>query len=152
MKTIVIGVGNPILKDDAVGIHVARELKKFVKDSNIEIDEAYTGGMNLLDLILGFDKAIIADSFIGEKEGEIRKLTINDISSSRSLNPHGLTLIESLEMAKRLGETKIPKEIIFYVIILNEYPSEFGEELSAKVGSAIPKAVKMILEELSNKK
>ncbi|MBN2603344.1 MAG: hydrogenase maturation protease [Candidatus Thermoplasmatota archaeon] len=151
MKTIVIGVGNPILKDDAVGIHVARELKKIIKNKDIEIDEAYTGGMNLLDLILGFDKAIIADSFIGEKEGEIRKLTINDISSSRSLNPHGLTLIESIEMARRLGETKIPEEIMFYVILLKKYPSEFGEELRTKVRAAIPKAVNMILEEISEK-
>ena len=62
MKTIVLGVGNPILSDDGVGIHVANQLKQKINDPNIAIDEALTGGMNLLDLILGYDKAIIIDA------------------------------------------------------------------------------------------
>jgi hydrogenase maturation protease len=43
MKTIVIGVGNPILQDDGVGIHVANRLKQIVDHPNITIDEAMTG-------------------------------------------------------------------------------------------------------------
>ena len=53
MKTIVLGVGNPILQDDGVGIHVANQLKQHVNHPNVTIDEALTGGMNLLDLITG---------------------------------------------------------------------------------------------------
>ena len=42
MKTIILGVGNQILGDDGVGIHVTKELKKHVKDPNITIDDAIT--------------------------------------------------------------------------------------------------------------
>ena len=45
MKTIVLGIGNLILRDDGVGIHVANELKKHIDDPSITIDEAITGGM-----------------------------------------------------------------------------------------------------------
>ena len=53
MKTIVLGVGNPILQDDGVGIHVINELREHLKDSRVIVDIAYTGGMNLLDMIRG---------------------------------------------------------------------------------------------------
>ena len=51
MKTIVLGVGNPILCDDGVGVHVVNQLKKHINDPNVTLDEALTGGMNLLDMI-----------------------------------------------------------------------------------------------------
>jgi len=47
MRTIVLGVGNQILGNDGVGVHVANIVKKQVNDPNITIDEAITGGMNL---------------------------------------------------------------------------------------------------------
>ncbi len=62
MKTIVLGIGNPILQDDGVGIHVINELRQHLKDSRVIVDIAYTGGMNLLDLIRGFDKVILIDA------------------------------------------------------------------------------------------
>ena len=62
MKTIVLGVGNPILRDDGVGVHVIQQLKQQINDPNVTVDEALTGGMNLLDLILGYNKAILIDA------------------------------------------------------------------------------------------
>ena len=74
MKTIVLGVGNPILQDDGVGIHVANQLKQHVNHPNVTIDEALTGGMNLLDLITGYDKAILIDAVNIKKMKKTGKL------------------------------------------------------------------------------
>jgi hypothetical protein len=61
MKTIVLGVGNPILQDDGVGIHVVEEIrKKKLKNSDVSFDTAFTGGLNLLDMIRGYEKVILA--------------------------------------------------------------------------------------------
>ena len=80
MKTIVLGIGNLILSDDGVGIHVARELKKRIKNKDITIDEAFTGGMNLLDLMIGYDKAIIIDAVkAGGEPGMIYRLKNSNI-------------------------------------------------------------------------
>jgi len=150
MRTIVLGVGNPILCDDGVGIHVINELKKHINDPNVTIDEALTGGMNLLDIIRGYDKAILVDAvkMKNEKIGEVKRFLLNDFSTVHSCNPHDVTLLEALKLAKKLGENHIPREIVVIGIVLEEMPLEFGEHLSSTVAAAVPKAVEMTLSEL----
>ncbi|MGD8566308.1 MAG: hydrogenase maturation protease [Candidatus Bathyarchaeota archaeon] len=150
MKTIVLGIGNPILGDDGVGVHVANELKKHINDPNITIDDAITGGMNLLDLILGYDKAIIIDAVKTEdgEKGEVKRIPLGDFSTMHSCNPHDVSLIEAIEMAKKMGEERIPPEIIVIGVMMKEIPCEFGEKLSKKIATAVPKAVEMTLNEI----
>lgn len=153
MKTIILGVGNLILGDDGVGIHVVNELKKQIQspNPNLTIDEAITGGMNLLELILGYDKAIIVDAVRTKngKNGEVKRIPLNDFSTVHSCNPHDLSLIEAVEMAKKMGENQIPKEIIIIGVMMKEIPCEFGENLSEKIAAAVSKAVNMTLNEIN---
>ncbi|UCF49051.1 MAG: hydrogenase maturation protease [Thermoplasmatales archaeon] len=151
MKTIVLGVGNPILRDDGVGIHVANQLKQYVNDSDITIDEATTGGMNLLDLIIGYDKAILIDAINikDAKVGEVRRFLLSELSSVHSDNPHDVSLQEALILAKKLGEKNIPSEIVIIGIVLKKIPYIFGEKLSPKIARSIPKAMKMALNEIN---
>jgi len=150
MKTIILGVGNSILSDDGVGIHVANQLKQKINNPNITIDEALTGGMNLLDLLLGYDKAIIIDAvkIDNEEEGEVKRIPLNNFSSMHSCNPHDVSLTEAIQMAEKLGETRIPKEIIVIGITMKKLPCEFGENLSEKIAMAVPKAVEITLNEI----
>ena len=150
MKTIILGVGNPILCDDGVGIHVAKQLKQHINDPNVTVDEAFSGGMNLLDLLLGYDKAILIDAVKTKnaEHGEVRRFSLHDISSIHSCNPHDVSLVEALKIAEKLGENRIPREIIIIGILLKETPCEFGEKLSLKIAAAVPKAVDMTLSEL----
>ena len=136
MKTIVLGVGNLILGDDGVGIHVVNEVKKQIKNPDITIDEAITGGMNLLDLLLGYDKAVIVDAVKSDnsEHGEVKRIPLSDFNTMHSCNPHDVSLIEAIEMAKKMGEEKIPKEIIIIGVMMKQIPCEFGEELSKKIG------------------
>lgn len=150
MKTIVLGVGNQILGDDGVGVHVAGELKKYVDRKDVVIDEAATGGMNLLDLILGYDKAIIIDAVktVEGKNGEVKRIPFADFSTMHSSNPHDVTLSEAISMAKKMGENRIPREIVVIGILMKENSYEFKEKLSPKIAASIPKAVKLVLNEI----
>ena len=151
MKTVVLGVGNPILSDDGVGIHVVNQLKQHINNPNITIDEALTGGMNLLDLLLGYDKAIIIDAVKttdNGEEGEVKRIHLGGFSTMHSCNPHDVSLTEAIQMAEKLGETRIPKEIIIIGIMMKKLPCEFGEKLSEKVAAAVPKAVEIALNEI----
>jgi hydrogenase maturation protease len=152
MKTIVLGVGNLILGDDGVGIHVTREVKKQINDLDITIDEAITGGMNLLDLLVGYDKAIIIDAVKSEtaETGEVKRIPLSDFNTMHSCNPHDVSLVEAIKMAKRLGETRIPTEIIIIGIMMKQIPCEFGENLSKDIAAAVPIAVEMTLNEIKN--
>jgi hydrogenase maturation protease len=150
MKTIILGVGNQILGDDGVGVHVANELRKHIQDPNIIIDEAITGGMNLLDLLLGYNKAIIIDAVKSEngENGTVKRIPLSDFSTMHSCNPHDVSLTEAIEMAKKVGETQIPKEIIVIGIMMKQIPCEFGDKLSKNIAMAVPKAVEMTLNEI----
>jgi hydrogenase maturation protease len=150
MKTIILGVGNQILGDDGVGVHVANELRKHIQDPNIIIDEAITGGMNLLDLLLGYNKAIIIDAVKSEngENGTVKRIPLSDFSTMHSCNPHDVSLTEAIEMAKKVGETQIPKEIIVIGIMMKQIPCEFGDKLSKNITMAVPKAVEMTLNEI----
>ena len=152
MKTIVLGVGNQILGDDGVGIHIVNELKKQIHNPNITIDEAVTGGMNLLDLLLGYDKAIIVDAVKTENgvNGEVKRIPLGNFSTMHSCNPHDVSLIEAIEMAKKMGETRIPPEIVIIGVMMKQIPCEFGEQLGKNIAAAVPKAVEMALNEIKN--
>ena len=149
MKTIVLGVGNPILRDDGVGVHVIQQLKQQINDQNVTVDEALTGGMNLLDLILGYDKAILIDAIKikNVQTGEVKRFSLNDFSTIHSCNPHDVSLKEAIQLAEKIGEKQIPEEIAIIGITVNSH-HRFGEQLSPRVAEAVPKAVKMTLKEL----
>ena len=150
MKTIVLGIGNLILGDDGVGIHVANELKNHIKDSSITIDEAITGGMNLLDLILGYDKAILIDAVKSDtgEHGTVKRIPIGDFNTMHSCNPHDVSLMEAIQMAEKMGETRIPKEIVIIGIMMKTIPCEFGEQLSTEIQKAVPRAIELTLKEI----
>jgi len=150
MKTIILGVGNPILRDDGVGIHVADELKKQIKRKDIEIDTASTGGMNLLDLMVDHDRAILIDAvkMKDKKIGEIGLYRLGELSAFQTCNPHDVSLPEAILLKKKLGERNIPKDIKMVGINIGELPNEFGEELSSEILKSIPKAVKIVKQEL----
>lgn len=152
MKTIILGIGNPILQDDGVGIHVINNLRTYLPDDpEILLDIAYTGGMNLLDMIRGFDKVILVDAVKkeGSKIGEVSRFLLTQAPTVHSSNPHDLSLSEALLLATRLGETQLPKEIVVIGITVNN-TDDFGENLSKDVAAAVPTAVSLVLEELNN--
>lgn len=150
-KTIVLGIGNPILQDDGVGIHVANELKKHIIDRpDVTIDSAFTGGMNLLDMMVDHDRAILIDAvkLRDKKPGDVDMFELGELSAFHTNNPHDVSLPQAIEMAKRLGERRIPDDIKLVGINLGELPYEFGENLSIEIKKAVPKAVKLVKEEV----
>jgi len=151
MKTIVLGVGNPILQDDGVGIHVIEEARKRkINKPDVSFDTAFTGGLNLLDMIRGYDKVILVDAITHEQRspGEVIRISVNSATSLHSTNPHDVSLAEALSLAHNLGETSLPKEIILIGIVVR-HCYDFGETLSTEVQRAVPTAVRMILSELN---
>ena len=55
-------------------------------------------------------------------------------------------------MAKKMGENRIPQEIVVIGVMMKEIPCEFGEKLSKKIATAVPKAVEMTLNEIKKDK
>ena len=147
-EILILGVGNPILCDDGVGVQVARELKHLLKDTAIVVDEAYTGGLPLVDMIKGYKKTILIDALKSpqDKNGCIKHLTIDHLPTTHSANPHDMSLFTAIKLAKKMGES-IPEEIVIIGVVVNT-PLCFGESLTPTVARAVPEAIKAVMEEV----
>jgi hydrogenase maturation protease len=140
---LVLGLGNELLGDDAVGIIVTRELHKQLskflshKASFIATNDF---GYVLLDLIEGYDRLIVIDSVkvAPDEVGSIRVLDLDDMPSGLLL-PHELSLKDLISMGRQIG-LEMPSDV--KVIAIGIEGSYF--QLSERVKNALPK----ILEEV----
>ncbi len=152
-KTVIIGLGNPILSDDGVGIFVARELERLLmEDPSIDVVEASLAGFNLLDLFLGYDEAILIDSIQtrGGRVGDIYEFTPENLRHTiRLASIHDLNLATLLEFGKMM-KMPIPKKITIFAIEIEDNTT-FKEGCCDEVSAAIPKVVKKVLRQLDNR-
>ena len=151
MKTIVLGLGNPILRDDGVGNRVALELEdKLAQRKDITVMETSMSGLSLIDLLAGYDKAIIIDAIqtAEGKAGQIYRLTPDAFNNTRhASSPHDVNFATALELGNRLGMS-MPKQILIYAIEVAD-TSTFSEKCTPAVRRAIPACIKMITKELN---
>ena len=106
MKTLILGLGNPILSDDSVGCRVAMALKDRLKEPDVDILEASIAGLDFLDLLAGYDRVIIIDAIQTDKgvPGQIYRLEPEIFADTRHAgSPHDVNLATALELGKRLG-------------------------------------------------
>jgi len=149
MKTLVLGLGNPILSDDGAGIRVAQEVGKQLNDPQITVSETSAAGLSLLDSIVGYDKVIIIDAIQTKKgqAGQIYRMKSEDFSFAKHFSsPHQTNLVTALELGKMLGLV-MPQNITIFAVEAKDIAS-FSEKCTPEVERAIPEAVKMVLEEL----
>jgi hydrogenase maturation protease len=150
MKTLVLGLGNPILSDDAVGIKVAREVASQLNNPQVTVSETSATGLSLLDSIVGYDKVIIIDA-IQTKEGQagqIYRMGTEDFSLTKHFSsPHQINLVTALELGKMLN-LAMPQEITIFAVEAKDITS-FSEKCTPEVEQVIPKVVKMVLDELN---
>ncbi|WP_457548549.1 hydrogenase maturation protease [Archaeoglobus sp.] len=141
MKTIVIGIGNPYLSDDSVGLRVAEELKGKVE---ADVDFLTSTDFDVVGKILGYDRAIIVDAIKKIKEaGKIHILSVDDLFVSyKFTGSHSLDLATSIKIGYEIFGDEMPKDIKIVAIEVEKI--DFGYECSEKVKDAIPKAVEIV--------
>lgn len=154
MRTLILGLGNPLLKDDAVGLRVVEELRARINgDPGIEIGEDYWGGLRLMERMIGFDRAIIIDAICTDAEpGTIHLLSPDDIPTQRSASAHDVNLSTALEFGRQAGAKLPDTDHIVLVGVEAEDVQTFDEALSPNVEDALPLAVETVLSTLLEKR
>ena len=148
MKTVVVGLGNPILGDDGVGVRVARAVQAQVTDPALDFLEVSLGGLALAECLEGYDRAILIDAIQtrGGAPGAVYRLTLDDVPSYHADSAHDASLKAALELI-RLQGGRVPGEIVIVAVeAVNLF--EFGEELTPAVAAAVPAAAAAALAEL----
>jgi len=147
MKTLVLGLGNPLLRDDSIGLRVAQELRdQFEGDPDVEVGEDYWGGLRLMERMIGFDRVIIIDAILTNTEpGTIHLLSLDDIPTQRSASAHDVNLPTALEFGRRVGAVLPPASKITLIGIEAADVQTFDETLTPELERALPHAVEAVL-------
>jgi len=145
MRTLILGMGNPILCDDAVGIRLARDFRarlQAASDSAPDIDiieDCSVGGLNLLDLVTGYERLIVFDSIRtpAARPGSWHSMTGATFRETMNLtNVHDANFTTALELGRRMGACiPSPEDVhIFAVEILDN--TTFSETMTPELESA----------------
>ena len=153
MKTAIMGFGNPVRSDDAIGIYVIEELKKIIGDNdNISILDMGTAAFEVLFGLKGHQKIILVDAVINSNEpvGTLFKVPAEEVMRAPQDDPlvflHGMKWDQALSYAKKILQDGYPDDIQVYLIAVENTRLEV--ELSKEVQEAGDKVVQHILEDL----
>lgn len=150
-KTIVLGIGNPLLQDDRAGLEVAQRISRM--NLPIDTEELYTVGLDVMDRLMEYNQAFVVDAcFLGNAPGTVLEVSIDDIFSSHSLSSsHAITLGATLKTAYHLFPDEMPKDLTI-ILIEVEKVEEFTRTMCPSVENAVGKTVEMILEKTLSSK
>jgi hydrogenase maturation protease len=159
---LVLGIGNILLRDEGVGVHVvqamtdqaARGTLRLPED--VELVDGGTFGIDLLDTIAGRRKVIVVDAVHVTAEesadpskigpGAVLRFTADDLAQrpAADLSLHQIGLFETLTMARQLG-CAVGDVVIFGIV---PKTLESGLELSPEVAAVVPKVIELVLAEI----
>jgi len=149
-KVVILGIGNVLLTDEGIGVHVANELMKKELPSNISVVEGGTDGFRLLNVITEADRLIVIDAVKGGgKPGTIYRFNIEDVKNAPSgfkTSVHQIGILEVIDLSNLIGKT--PKTTI---IGIEPKSLEMSLELSPEIKEKIPKIIELVLKEIETK-
>ena len=153
MKTAIMGFGNPVRSDDAIGIYVIEELRKSTEDTDaVSLFDMGTAAFEVLFGLKGHDKIILVDAVINTNEpiGTLFKVPAEEVLRAPEEDPmvflHGMKWDQALSYAKKIMGDAYPEDISVYLIAIDNTKLEV--DLSPTVKEAGDKVVQHIMDEL----
>lgn len=148
-KIVVIGVGNLLLGDEGIGVHIINELKNLQLPDNVEVYDCGTGGLSILSLLEGFDRAVVVDAVKrGGEPGTVYRFRIDKISDENRLKE--MISFHELDLGTVIGigskTCKLPSEIV--MIGVEPKSIEVGLNLSPEVTKKKNEVIKLVIAEL----
>ncbi len=147
-RKVVLGVGNLLLRDEGVGIHVVKALAGHQFPPDVEVIDGATAGCDLLPLISGAERVVIVDALQGgEPPGAVYRLTPQDFEQEPqgvSVSLHDIRIMDVLRMLE-LMEGHLPP-----VVIVGVEPGkiEAGLELTPEVAASLPFILELVIKEI----
>jgi hydrogenase maturation protease len=144
---LIMGVGNLLLSDEGVGVHIAQKMMEMHLPPEVHVVEGGTDGFGLINVILAADRMILIDAVRGGgKPGSIYRFDIEDCPSCLDIfktSVHQVSILEVINLSGLIGST--PSTTI---IGIEPKRLEMGTQLSPEIGAKIPKVIQMVLREI----
>ncbi len=152
-RALVLGLGNPILTDDGVGVRIVDAVAKALPEGvSVDVVAVSVGGLSLMEQMVGYDRVILVDALHGCEgpPGTVHQLSVEGL---RGLSPtqhstcvHDMSFVTALELGERMG-LDLPDEISIYGVAV-ENVVDFSEEPTPAVAAAVEPVVAAVLAEL----
>jgi hydrogenase maturation protease len=155
-RILVLGLGNILLKDEGVGVHIAQMLQELALPHNVEVVDGGTASLDVLLLAPGIEKLVVIDALrAGKEAGTIYKARLKSeerdkleqiFSSGSRISLHQVGLIDALAIAEKMNCA--PKEIA--IIGIEPKKIDCGLELTDDVKQKIPEIINTVLKEIED--
>lgn len=147
-STLVLGLGNPLMGDDGVGLAVLSRLQQGWECEGVDLVDGGTWGMNLLPLIEDTGRLLLLDAIrLGVEPGTVHLLTRDQLPRylSHKLSPHQIDLKEILALAELRGT--LPE--VAMAIGVEPAEVKLSTNLSAPVEARLEELTDLALRQLS---
>ncbi|MGL5386724.1 MAG: HyaD/HybD family hydrogenase maturation endopeptidase [Serratia sp. (in: enterobacteria)] len=145
MRILVLGIGNLLLGDEAVGVRIVEALEqRYRLPAHVEVLDGGTSGMELMEIMADRDHLIVTDAVLtGAAPGSVAVLYDEEIPAlfTRKVSPHQLGLSDVL-MALRLTD-EFPRRLTLVGVVPESLEPGIG--LTAVVSQAIEPALAQVL-------
>jgi hydrogenase maturation protease len=149
LRTLVLGIGNLLMNDDAAGVMVVQALaEKFTFPAEVTLLDGGTLGLDLLPYLEGVDRLLVVDAVeIGKAPGTLIRLSGDDIplALATRVSPHQMGLKDLLLVAALQGHTA--KEMVLWGVQPGSIDMDI--EMSPEVAAAVILLLDKVLEELA---
>jgi len=145
MKTLVLGLGNEIIADDAVGVIAARQLQSQLV-GRADVMSCALHGLALLELFIDYDRAILIDAIQTGKiaPGTIIEIQPDELPPVQGPSPHFAGIPEMLDLARKL-QVKFPSEFRIFAMEVADMQT-IGGPITPAVAAAIPELCRKVSE------
>jgi len=151
--TLLLGLGNPVRGDDAVGLRVAEAVGQLMRADPVPgvlVATSTRGGMELIDLLSGHGRAVIVDCMEAPDAvpGSVRQLSPDDVKGcARLVGSHDIGVAEAIEMGRLLG-ADMPSEVEIIGIACADTAC-IEEQLSPALAAAVEPTARWLFRKLS---
>ena len=145
--TLVLGLGNVLLRDEGVGVRVVEAMGQVELPSDVELFDGATAGFDLIEVLADRQRVIVVDAVDGPGEpGTVLRLGPEDLvpRDGRGLSLHEVGLLEALALVEQLSTA--PREVVIYGVQPEQVT--WGLSLSPRIARLVPKVVELVLAEL----
>ncbi len=146
---ILVGLGNPIMSDDGIGLVVSRRVHRRLV--GYDLDLACGAGLHVMDSILGYQRAVIIDSMVtgSVPAGSVVRIDPGEgMATRRAGHSHGVGFFEAIEIA-RACEAPLPEKILVYGIEVKD-PFTIGESISEAIMDKLDEIVDFIVGDITD--
>lgn len=144
-RTLLLGLGNDLLSDDAIGWRVAREVGELLaQPERVAVVVSAEMGLALLDEITGFDKLVIVDAVeTGQAPpGFVHELEGADLSAVPAISPHFLGIGEMLALGRKMG-LPVPQQVKIFAIEVQDALT-VSTQMSPALEAALPEILQLV--------